>query len=711
MKKTRRFAPWALLLGLAFLSAALPAADPDLPVSHRRLGLHSNDRMHPNGAFQVEVLVGKQWRPAGFLFFDRFYREQQLELKPEWMAAGSPAVRLSRQGGGAAQIDRVLLDRQPPVRCSVGSRDALARLAAADSDVLDASRGMIRITFAAAGKNPVLALTARIEGLEIADRAFLFPRENPYGRPESVRSFYSYPFRRIAGKGKSADPFAEMQKRPPFFKEYSLTGSGHPSGFTYGWLSHDDSYLYASLDFTADNTRDGNKDYAALLLPTANGIKQFRITEQESRWGQARFVYTPRAGYRHKFYTFRIPRREIAPFIDPNGNLPLAFAAYGTATPGSTRPSVAFDPIRGQYLLVYAKTLSASPYFDIYGRFLDASGTPQGSEFLISSSTNDQLEPVVGFDPFNSRFLVVWMDYYSGSHYDVVGRRVLADGTMPAPEFVISGVTGNQIYPALTLDSVNHRFLVAWQDDRTANKDIYGRIVNPISGFFSTEIILCSNVEDQYSPTVAFEPTQQMYLIAWEDNRNSITTGRDIYGQWVHSDGSLEGVNQVISDATANQTEPAAAADPVNQKFLVSWEDERTGTSDIFRQLVNSSSTGPFLTGLAKNVTPLAASNQLYPTVAYNTSPGRFLLAWVDMRDGGWDIWGQRVIADTDTPLAPFFTIADNANPLYYPSVAANTTCGNFLVVYEDHGSSLYDIGIALVGKPCSLHLPLVQKN
>ena len=87
---------------------------------------------------------------------------------------------------------------------------------------------------------------------------------------------------------------SDITKQKPFFKEYSLTGSGHPSGFTYGWVAHDDKDLQVYLDFTSDNTMDGNKDYATVYAKTANGLKAFRVSMAEQKWGIPEFTYTER---------------------------------------------------------------------------------------------------------------------------------------------------------------------------------------------------------------------------------------------------------------------------------------------------------------------------------------------------------------------------------------------------------------------------------
>jgi len=43
------------------------------------------------------------------------------------------------------------------------------------------------------------------------------------------------------------------------FSRNLQNGSGHPSSYTYGWVTNDDKALHVKLEFTPDNTMDGDK--------------------------------------------------------------------------------------------------------------------------------------------------------------------------------------------------------------------------------------------------------------------------------------------------------------------------------------------------------------------------------------------------------------------------------------------------------------------
>ena len=98
------------------------------------------------------------------------------------------------------------------------------------------------------------------------------------------------------------------------------------------------------VDFTADNTQDGDKDYAALYINTTAGPRAFRVSRAETTWGGTTFTASRNAPYEHQVYHFAIPIAEIG--IDPASaaSLQVAFEAYGTAsTNGQLSPELVFN--------------------------------------------------------------------------------------------------------------------------------------------------------------------------------------------------------------------------------------------------------------------------------------------------------------------------------------------------------------------------------
>ena len=137
-----------------------------------------------------------------------------------------------------------------------------------------------------------------MESTVISKTPFQFPTANLFKKMDANSKFYQY---QINAENTLS----------PIFKEYSLTGSGHPSGHTYGWVRNDDKNLYIKIDFTPDNTMDGDKDYAKVYVKTADGLREFKVSEAEKKWGKPDFAYTDKVPYQHKTYDFIIPLEEL----------------------------------------------------------------------------------------------------------------------------------------------------------------------------------------------------------------------------------------------------------------------------------------------------------------------------------------------------------------------------------------------------------------
>ncbi len=446
----------------ALLALPLFLATPCLGAKTAYLGLNSVENMRPNGEYIIEVFKDGGWHKAGSLAFDRVFRERKMDLRPFLPEGRTIRVRITQKGGGAAHIDSIFLASLGPEKISgIKNENPLRKLSKRDFDVVDGFKKTLVLTFPASAKDKTFALSARVENKVISKTPFQFPLENLFRTMDENSRFYRY---RLGTKDSPE----------PFFKEWSKTGSGHPSNFTYGYVNNDEENLYVKIDFTPANTRDTGKDYAKVYVKTKQGLKEFNISEAETRWGQPSFTYTDKVSYQHKVYDFKIPLKELGMNDTREGELLLAFAAYGSAAPaGNLWPSLAYDQANGRFLVVYFVSDGAKANGSIYGQLVGADGSPSGSSFLIYQTFAYQERPSVAYDSTNQRFLVVWMANPSGSNYYIYGQLVNADGSVYGSDFPIANASNAEHEPVVTYDSANQRFLVVWQDYRSgSNYDI-----------------------------------------------------------------------------------------------------------------------------------------------------------------------------------------------------------------------------------------------
>jgi len=649
------------------------------------LGINSLDKMKPNGEFSIYVLRNGDWQKVGDLTFDKFFRERKIDLSDYLSGTETVKIRLLQKGGGAAHIDSVFLGGMPPAKVK-GIQDSLAlkKLSQKDYDVIDAYGKNVEVIFSAKGKDKILRLTARVEGQRIGNVPFQFPLRNLFRKMNDHSEFYTYTIN------------SENKSTQPFLKEYSHTGSGHPSGFTYGWVSNDHNNLYVRIDFTPDNTMDGDKDYAKVYVKTKKGLKEFKVSVPEKKWGNPDFIYTDKVTYQHKVYDFRIPFTELGiKNVKDGENLPLAFAAYGTAMPGDYSSDLAYDPSNNRYLAVFQRV--GTNDVDIYGQLINCDGTPAGSEFIIFDSNAFLSENAtkIAYDSDNHRFLVVWA-YNS----DIYGQLVDANGSLSGGIITISNAAGFQQSPHVTYDNVNDKYLLVWSDTRNysiTNTDIYGQFVTANGSLDGSNFIIDDNDRSQLAPSVAYDNITQRFLVAWEDGPNNY----DIYGRILNANGTPYGNNFVISDAADFQWTPKISYDSTNHRFLVVWGDDRNGAlnSDIYGQLVEADRSLNGNNFFISNAT----NEQGFHEVAYDSTNHRFLVVWRDERNSSMytDIYGQ-FINENGSLNGNNFVVADATDIRYdLPQIAYNSNFENFLVLYNTNEGGVYDFALSLIGPPC----------
>ncbi len=298
-------------------------------------------------SYHVSTWDGSQWVERTERHFGRNYSEQEVDLSqylPD--PDGEYKVRVRQTGKQAAQVDRILLRTGAPGLDGVDHRPvsarllgpgaspeaALARVQGLDHDVLDLHENEIELRW----DDPSPRATA--DGVKLPIRLALAAREEPDLSPRHPRPF-AYPaaqgtsYQVVAGAG-GAMKVDGLQTGAdglvaPLFATWSRPDTGHPAATVYGYASSDDQALYGALDFTVDNTEDGDKDWASLWVETPNGWREFRVSAVDSTWGAVGFQPTGRAAYHHKYYEFRVPLAEIG--ARPGDTLAVRFQAYGTA--------------------------------------------------------------------------------------------------------------------------------------------------------------------------------------------------------------------------------------------------------------------------------------------------------------------------------------------------------------------------------------------
>jgi hypothetical protein len=325
---------------------------------------------------------------------------------------------------------------------------------------------------------------------------------------------------------------------------------------------------------------------------------------------------------------------------------------------------------------------------DVYLQRFDASGQPLNDNIVVNdnSGSSDQRNCDVVILP-NQEIVVVWDDWRNDwgdiylQRFDSMGNRL---GTN---QRVNNDQIGNtQYHPSIGYDHHNN-FVITWMDGRHGDWDIYAQRFNHQAQPIGTNFLVNDYHNSfQNYPEIAVQPDAN-FIIVWEDQRYGNT---DIFCQRFDSSGNRLGLNfKVNDDATAiNQSSPNITLHQ-SGNFLVVWTDSRQMNPDIFAQFYDQSGTP---TGSNFRINDdMTNKNQGAPAVA-NISSGKFWMVWDDDRNNHDDIYFQVLNSD--------LTFINNNQKVNDDLASAHQRCswitqdenGNYVVTWEDERDGNCDI-------------------
>lgn len=151
----------------------------------------------------------------------------------------------------------------------------------------------------------------------------------------------------------------------------------------------------------------------------------------------------------------------------------------GVAINAQVDPAIDYDPQRHTFLVAWKDTRRNGSALDVYGRWMTSTGEAQGSDFLISTtSQNDQqfMGIALTYHPVVQEHLILWNDQTQGG--GIRALRLDSSGVVRGVPFRLAPGNYSQVKPAAAFDEVNGRFLAVWQELH-ASWDIYGLLYAP----------------------------------------------------------------------------------------------------------------------------------------------------------------------------------------------------------------------------------------
>jgi hypothetical protein len=248
-----------------------------------------------------------------------------------------------------------------------------------------------------------------------------------------------------------------------------------------------------------------------------------------------------------------------------NGNAVVVWASYNEAKSGSM--------------------------LDVFGQLFTPAGKKVGSQFLVNQFTNfNQRAPAVTALA-NGGFAVAWiseqqrsvasqsLNQTNGTYStqvslpsaDVYARLFNANGTAAGSEFKVDADANPCATPQLAT-AADGSFMAVWAAHdmavQTNSWDIFARSFTSSGAGGAVVRVNLYTLGDQYAPKIS--ALNQEYFVVWTSlGQDGFREG--VFGQFVHSDGTLVGGELQINTTTvSSQMQPAVASDGSSQ-FLAVW--------------------------------------------------------------------------------------------------------------------------------------------
>ncbi|MGD2205430.1 MAG: hypothetical protein PVH17_01510 [Anaerolineae bacterium] len=332
--------------------------------------------------------------------------------------------------------------------------------------------------------------------------------------------------RRISGHGELLDAF------PIGY------GSNHQSQPSVAYDPEYDRYLIVwQYDYYGDGSDyDINGRFVPWDGPDPSLVEFFICNWGSDQWWP-RIVYNENPDwdeflviwYNSALYNpYTVSGRRV--YADGGGFPDSAFPIADHATEDRRDPDVAYNLARNEYLVTY------SDESDIYATRLEANGNALGGgEFNVATWPDPETEPAVAACHTANQYFVAWQSD-QGTHWDIYGRFVDGTGTV-ANVLHISENTLWETLPAIACNPAAGKYLVVWEQEYnnlSGSSGIGGRLVfTDMTQGTQFEIVGPSDDNSRVQPAVA--AGQPDYLVPWTHQRPRTSWSKylDIHGRLV----------------------------------------------------------------------------------------------------------------------------------------------------------------------------------
>jgi PKD repeat protein len=225
-------------------------------------------------------------------------------------------------------------------------------------------------------------------------------------------------------------------------------------------------------------------------------------------------------------------------------------------------------------------------------------------------------------------------------------------------------------------------YMVVWEDEYASDDhDIVAAIYSPSGGRVAGPFYIDGSTDDSLHPSVAWSPNGDRFLVAWQDDANSLFGGYDIWGALVSAQGVPGAPFEIYASLSGHSDPHVGAEDAANGRFIVAWTLNFASLGDMDVEAIYVDASGQVGSIIDVDTDSVDSWGATVNKVGIGATP--FLVTWFDDRvvAGDEDVWARTVNAAGG--LGPMFDVAFSTSDERYPSVAQNATGTEWCVAYD----------------------------
>jgi hypothetical protein len=298
-----------------------------------------------------------------------------------------------------------------------------------------------------------------------------------------------------------------------------------------------------------------------------------------------------------------------------------------------------------------------------------------------------QSSPAIAIDG-NGNIYTAWTDERNG-HPDIYFSKSIDNGATFSANIKVNDNNASASKPSMALDS-NGNILIAWQDERNGNPDIYfAQSANGGITFTANTRVDDSGVSTstQYAPAIGIHQGSNSIYAAWIDEREG---AKHIYFAKSINGGTSFSANIKIDDAGSITPDNLSLTVDDNDNVNIAWKDERNGSPDIY---FDTSNNGGASFGVDVKVNDVSSTSD-FPKIAVD-SDSNIYVAWQDSRNGNLDIYFSSS-TDTGTTFSADLRVDNtgiSTSSQQAPVITTDST--NIYIAWQDNRNNNWDIYLA----------------